>query len=488
MKAKSKILVLVLSLALLVASVIGISVSAEADSTPEIAGMNFSYEDNTYIWYAVKATANVTAENTTMAVYKDAGCTEALQTGITGTTETITMLGGDYIIFKAAPIKAKDITKVIYAQATTGENKSAVVAYSLAEYLLERLYVSERQGAEVLAEEKALYESLLQYGADAQNLFNNLGKEDAEKETLATALKIVKIFNGTLSFDGTQAIVASGTAVTFTANDSAATKWEVIKIAADGTETKTAVAAGDTVTVDAHTIIQQKQVAPALTFDKESDLNGFTFGTNYLVDDRIVAVDGVDTARQSQAFKIVDGALVFDSPLAHNNVLNIPRTGDATGNLKAVFEADITVDTTDVNDSTSYGGGQWLSFIFYDPSTGAQYGAFYIMFEDGATSSTVSEGTNQAAKNSDYFKDGVEFSLKLEYVINPSGWNNVYVYLKDAETGAYPEYTGTGLTWRTTWNATGSGWCNPDDIALKIDVARYQDIKITFDNVRFDGE
>lgn len=488
MKAKSKILVIALSLCLLVASVIGITVSANDETKPEIAGMNFSYEDNTYIWYAVKATANVTAENTTMSLYNDAECTDPLQENIVGSIGDASMLGdGDYIVFKAHGLKAKDITKVIYAKATSGGVDSAIVEYSLAEYLLERLYVSERQGLTVLAEEKALYEELLEYGAAAQTLFNNIDKEDAEKETLATAYKIVKVFDGTLSLGGTQAIVESGATVVFTADDVNA-KYEAVKIAADGTETKTAVNSGDTITVDAHTIIQQKQIAPPLTFDSADDLDGFTFSTNYLVDDRITAAAGVDTARQNQAFEIVDGKLVFDSPLAHNNVLNIPRTGDTTGNNKAVFEADITVDTTDVNEHASYGGAQWLSFIFYDPSTGTQWGAFYIMLEDGATSATVSENTIQAAKTSDYFKDGVEFSLKLEYVINPSGYNNVYVYLKDAETGEYPEYTGSGLTWRTTWQATGSGWCNPDNIALKIDVARYQDIEVSFDNLRFDGE
>lgn len=487
MKAKSKILVIALSLCLLVASVIGITVSANDETKPEIAGMNFSYEDNTYIWYAVKATANVTAENTTMSLYNDAECTDPLQENIVGSIGDASMLGdGDYIVFKAHGLKAKDITKVIYAKATSNGVDSAIVEYSLAEYLLERLYVSERQGLTVLAEEKALYEELLEYGAAAQTLFNNIDKEDAEKETLATAYKIVKVFDGTLSLGGTQAIVESGANVVFTADDVNA-KYEAVKIAADGTETKTAVNSGDTITVDAHTIIQQKQIAPPLTFDNESDLDGFTFSTNYVVDDRITAAAGVDTARQSQAFEIVDGKLVFNSPIAHNNVLNIPRTGDATGNLKAVFEADITVETTDVNEHATYGGAQWLNFIFYDPSTGTQWGAFYIMLEDGATSATVSENTNQAAKTSDYFKDGVEFSLKLEYVINPSGYNNVYVYLKD-ETGEFPEYGTANYTWRTTWNAAGSGWCNPDNIALKIDVARYQDIKVSFDNLRFDGE
>ncbi|MBO5206105.1 MAG: hypothetical protein J6C09_00810, partial [Clostridia bacterium] len=152
MKAKSKILVIALSLCLLVASVIGITVSANDETTPEIAGMNFSYEDSTYIWYAVKATANVTAENTTMSLYNDAKCTDPLQENIVGSIGDASMLGdGDYIVFKAHGLKAKDITKVIYAKATSNGVDSAIVEYSLAEYLLERLYVSERQGLTVLA-------------------------------------------------------------------------------------------------------------------------------------------------------------------------------------------------------------------------------------------------------------------------------------------------------------------------------------------------
>ena len=480
MKAKSKILVIALSLCLLVASVIGITVSANDETKPEIAGMNFSYEDNTYIWYAVKATANVTAENTTMAVYSDADCTVALQEGITGTVENIEMLGGDYIIFKAAPIKAKDITKVIYAKATSGGVDSAIVEYSLAEYLLERLYVSERQGLTVLAEEKALYEELLEYGAAAQTLFNNIDKEDAEKETLATAYKIVKVFDGTLSLGGTQAIVESGANVVFTADDVNA-KYEAVKIAADGTETKTAVNSGDTITVDAHTIIQQKQIAPPLTFDSADDLGYLSLSTAY---GESSIESTVEKGQKPVALQIVDGTLVLNSPVYHNNVITFARTGDATG-TKAVFEADVTIDIGDDNSSTS-GDALWIGFYFYGTSGTTEL--TQIMVADGGTNASIDSIFNETSRLSetkvtDIIKDNTKFSIRLEYFINPSGYNNVNVYLKAAgET----EYTYIG---RNTKRSVGNN-ASPaaDDIGIKLEVNRFEQCTLTLDNVRFDGE
>ncbi len=487
-----KIFALVLTLALLITAAVCTTVFAQEEpEAPVIASKNLSYEDNTHLYYAVKVTANVTAANTTLNIYADASCENALATGIVGNTETLSALGGgEYIVFRAPGIAAKHITREVYAQAVTAEGgKSELCKYSVAEYLLERLYVSERLGKTVTEEQKALYESYLVYGANAQTLFTNSKIENpADKEVLATALNIARVIDGTFADGTNQKLFAAGSGATVVATpaDPSVAVWQVTSIDAAGTVSQSKTAnTTDAITIAGQTIITAPQVAPALKFDSADDLQYFSFDTTFLVDGRIESE--TTPTQANQAFEIADGKLVFDSPLAHNNILHIGRTGNAIGNNKAVFEADITYDVTKTNNSETYGGAQWLAFNFYDPTTGTSYGAFYIMLGDGDTSATVSQNSTQAATTMDYFKDGVEFSLKLEYVINPSGYNNVYVYLKDAETGKFPEYTGTGLTWRTTWNASTNG-CNPDNIALKIEIARYQDITLTLDNVRFDGE
>ena len=155
-----KIFALVLTLALLItAAVCTTAFAATEAEDPVIVSKNLSYEDNTHLYYAVAVTANVTAENTTLNLYADAACTKALETGIVGNVETLAALGGgDYIVFRAPGIAAKHITREVYAQAVTAEGgASKVEKYSVAEYLYERLYVSERLGKTVTAEQKALY-------------------------------------------------------------------------------------------------------------------------------------------------------------------------------------------------------------------------------------------------------------------------------------------------------------------------------------------
>jgi hypothetical protein len=140
-----KIFALVLTLALLItAAVCTTAFAANEAEAPVIVSKNLSYEDNTHLYYAVKATAGVTAQNTTLDVYADEACTKALATDIAGNLETLEALGGgEYIVFRTPGIAAKHITNNVYVQAvTTDGGKSEVVKYSVAEYLYERLYVS----------------------------------------------------------------------------------------------------------------------------------------------------------------------------------------------------------------------------------------------------------------------------------------------------------------------------------------------------------
>lgn len=492
-----KIFALVLTLALLITAAVCTTVfAADEAEAPVIVSKNLSYEDNTHLYYAVKLTENVTASNTTMNIYSDAACSNPLATGIAGKVETLNALGGDYIVFRAPGIAAKHITRDVYAQAvTTDGGKSEVAKYSVAEYLYERLYVSERLGKTVTAEQKALYQSYLTYGANAQTVFTNSKIENAEdKETLATALNIVRVIDGTLDDGSVQKLVKAGYGATVVATptDSAIAQWQVTSIDAAGTVTQSKTAnTTDAITIAGQTIITAPQVAPALKFDSADDLRYFSLATAY-GDGSIEST--VEKGQKAVALKVADGQMVLESPVYHNNIITFNRTGDGTG-TKAVFEADVIIDVGDVNSSTSTGGELWINFIFFNQATGEALTPVRVLLGDGAASaSTNAQGTNGVTSTS-VIKDNVKFSIRLEYMINAYGYNTTMIYVKeegatewDASLFRSTENAKAPASWD---NATQTGtptapWA--DDIGFKIEVNRFEECTLTLDNVRFDGE
>ncbi|MBO5101999.1 MAG: hypothetical protein J6C39_05645, partial [Clostridia bacterium] len=107
---------------------------------------------------------------------------------------------------------------------------------------------------------------------------------------------------------------------------------------------------------------------------------------------------------------------------------------------------------------------------------------------DGGTNASIDSILNETSrvnetKVTDIIKDNTKFSIRLEYLINSSGYNNVNVYLKAAgET----EYTYIG---RNTKRAVGNNAAPAaDDIGIKLEVNRFEQCTLTLDNVRFDGE
>ena len=489
-----KIFALVLTLALIItAAVCTTAFAANEAEAPVIVSKNLSYEDNTHLYYAVKATAGVTAQNTTLNVYADEACAKALAADIAGNLETLEALGGEYIVFRTPGIAAKHITNNVYVQAvTTDGGKSEVVKYSVAEYLYERLYVSERLGKTVTAEQKALYQSYLEYGANAQTVFiNQKAESEADKVTLATAYNIVKVIDGAFADGTNQKLVAAGTNATVVATpaDASIAQWQVTTIAADGSVSQAKTAnTTDAIAINGQTIITAPKVAPPLAFDSANDLA-------YLQLNTAVGYGSIESTvpqvQQPVSLKVENGQMVLDSPVYHNNIIVFNRTGDATG-TKAVFEADVTIDIGNANTSTATGEALWINFIFYDMATGEALTPVRIALADGG----VTADTNtQGAPTTALIKDNVKFTLRLEYMINAYGYNTTMVYVKtegatewDATLYRSTENAKAPITWDY---ATQTGTPNApyaDEIGFKIEVNRFEQCTLTLDNVRFDGE
>jgi len=242
-KRNAKILVLVLSLVLVIGAAFAVMASAEDATKPVIFSKNIAYEGNFGIMYAVDATtvkegtvtlnlyfAEPTAESTPDKVYTDS------------TVDTIKAGGVSYqaYTFQTAGVAAKDMTDVFYVQAVDSEgNKSEVVAYSVVEYMLERLY----GGNEITEAQKEVYEAALVFGAKAQAL---LASTDPVK---VTDYKYVTVAGGTV--DGVaKKMVASGTTVTPVGEGAVA--WKVTDV---DTGESTVANLGSAITVTANVAI-----------------------------------------------------------------------------------------------------------------------------------------------------------------------------------------------------------------------------------------
>ena len=468
-----KIFALVLTLALLItAAVCTTALAADEAEAPVIVSKNLSYEDNTHLYYAVKATAGVTAQNTTLNVYADEACTKALAADIAGNLETLEALGGEYIVFRTPGIAAKHITNNVYVQAvTTDGGKSEVVKYSVAEYLYERLYVSERLGKTVTAEQKALYQSYLEYGANAQTVFiNQKAESEADKVTLATALNIARVIDGTFADGTTQKLFAagSGASVVATPADTSIAQWQVTTINASGTTIeKVDVAA--TITVKGNTIISEIEplVVPKLTFDSSADLQYFSLATTN-------ANKLPEAAYHTSTISAKDGKLHFDSSINGWDRLSINQTFANEGE-RAIFETDLTINAGDYQ-----AGKVPVYFEFQSKTTGASEVKlhFYITPEgviefnglnaivDGSETSTAGTYVDSG------FKEGDTFTLRLEYYINPYGYANIDVFVNGTQAGR--------ATLGTTQNKTPA-----KDVRMYIEASAWEEWDIFFDNLRF---
>ena len=212
----TKILVMALSLALLIGSAIAFAVSAADDDTYAIKSINISHEDSTKVLVAVDALG---VDPATIEVKYTIGAGEEKTAKYYGLVD-IYKDGNQYPVFYTEGIPAKDMGEDVVAEAHKAGTTPAAPEYkdiSVATYLYTKLY-REGYAAETTgeaAEKRALYESMLVYGANAQEvLWNN--KNPGNERTLVTDYIAVYAEDGSINGKGSFVILKSAGTVTIT--------------------------------------------------------------------------------------------------------------------------------------------------------------------------------------------------------------------------------------------------------------------------------
>ena len=227
---KSSFLVLILALTLLVGAVIGINAQSE-ENTPEIMSYNVQYGSYFYMQAAVDP-ASVGGEGKTVKVNLYASA-EAAEPAASATAEYVTenipadFGGAAYIAAVPYGISFTDMAKTVYLEAECDGVKGEKVAYSIVEYLLQRLYKDGE--IDVAGDQRELYLNTLAFGKSVDTL-------DADKADKVADYRYVAVTGGTANGKAGGLLVKKGTTVTF-ATDAAAGEWSVITYDADNKAT-----------------------------------------------------------------------------------------------------------------------------------------------------------------------------------------------------------------------------------------------------------
>ena len=177
----AKLSLLILSFALVIGAMVGLGANAE-NTESGILAHNIVYGEKVSIAYAVDV-ALEDADTVKVAYYwegDEANVKNATLLDTQVPENTATIGGKTYPVFVTAGVPAKELGKVAYATVYTGDapaEDAEWISYSAAEYLYVRLYIdsfidkTEADGKDY--NRKLLYQSLLEYGANAQVVFNH---------------------------------------------------------------------------------------------------------------------------------------------------------------------------------------------------------------------------------------------------------------------------------------------------------------------------
>jgi len=253
---KSRLVVLVLAIALLVGAVIGITASAE-ENEPKLMSYNVQYGSYFYMQAAVDP-ASVGGEGKTVKVNLYATA-EATEPAVSVTAEYVTenipadFGGAAYIAAIPYGISFADMAKTVYLEAECDGAKGEKVAYSIVEYLLQRLYKDGE--IDEAGNQRELYLNTLAFGKSVDTL-------DADKADKVADYRYVAITGGTAN-GKTGVMVKEGETVTLAsagnvgewtvtayneANQATFTKLSVEEGAAGIVVTKNMVISGEALT------------------------------------------------------------------------------------------------------------------------------------------------------------------------------------------------------------------------------------------------
>lgn len=358
----SKICLWTLALALLLTAFVGISVQAdETSNAPEIVSKNVSYEGALHLYYAIPVTENVKAANTVVNVYKtnpDTDASAELIGTFSGSERYIEVLGGNYIEIRTQGISAKNIADYVYAQPVSGGVAGKVTRYSVAEYLYERLYISE----DSTPLQKKLYNSTLQYGIDAQAVL-------APTATPIASYNYVYAKDATIDEEGNNSgLYLDETTLTLTCTAEGTLKGWNLKTLGENGEFAESTQTSNTLTVTATTIISPDifvRENKGETFDKAFKDSAYENvilpdAANYKYSDAIYANKGTSAEHAQVMFGVV-----ADPTDSTNRVLRL--TKDSSSNTGYAPNLYVTAPTTTDFDTIIFDTDLYIDY--YDKLT-----------------------------------------------------------------------------------------------------------------------
>lgn len=254
-----RIVLIALSLMLLIGSVIGITVSAANDDTYEIKSINIAYGDKAYVLMAVDASVEDAAAGNVEVTYSigENNYTATYWPELTANAEKNP---SGLPVFYTVGIAPKDIGEDIIAEAHVKGATDYTPNYenvSLAEYLYHMLYAKGRINATAENEihAKTVYETLLAYGAAAQQYFWNDDPDNATDRVLVTNRSYVYVDGATINPTGENELLLPGKTGTVTLLPTATVaSWNVTTYDEDGNAATTSVT-GNEIDIAGHTVI-----------------------------------------------------------------------------------------------------------------------------------------------------------------------------------------------------------------------------------------
>lgn len=345
---KAKTIVAVLAMLILVVAATCVSAGAEQTAlTPEIISKNVSFDDNLHLYFAVPA-EGIDVSNITLKVYEDAAGQNELQTP---RTPAVNKDDGTYIyningtpcyIFRTIGIAPKEADKVIYVQAVNTvdgeEYKSDIVGYNIVTYLNEMLYkkgyITASSGKALT--QKNLYLNTLDYCSWAQDLFLNYNDSDSENDVpLFNEYNYIYVDGGTVDGEA-YGFYLDGETANLAAENADNKMWEVTKYV-NGVAVVSELGIGNPLTVDENMTVK-------LVVDESAAAKGTI---------RLNSADELaDTSKFAMMFSAAweNGKIkVTADPTANTERVRIYPTGTQTGKNTLVFEADMSVDPSQLN-------------------------------------------------------------------------------------------------------------------------------------------
>ena len=204
-------------------SVFGVSASETVEKSVEIVSQNVYYGDTLKLMYAVKAEGLASAERVAIKLYDREN--NEIETITSSQKQTVN--GVECLVFVSNyGVPAQSIDTEVYAKAIVTDSgsvvaESAILKYSVLEYLYERLTVSKDNG-KVTEDQEAMYEGLIEYAGLAEKVLTN----KTENEKIAN-YSYVSVKNGTVDGDS-GAIFKKGNTVKSFVHSIASPKYSVI--------------------------------------------------------------------------------------------------------------------------------------------------------------------------------------------------------------------------------------------------------------------